>query len=365
MERCRRSMRRGVFVQGMVLGMALGVTLGLDVTSAPAGAVDPQCASPTSTAPCDDGNTCTQHDRCQSGSCVGRAAFWINTRARLGNASQLGGDLSVNNVGGQLALGRRAHANDGVRCAADRLRLGVGARAFDVAYNTLNRGAERATIAGTATVPLALPIAESSCTVAATTCGGPDISLAANEVRELLAPQSYGRLRVRRGATLTLAPGSFAFCEITIARDARVHALGAGPTTIGVAGSLTLGARAHLGAGAGGPMPRVHVDGARVRLGPAATLDALLDAPQAHTRLGRHATINGTICAETLTTGSGASLGCAVICGDEILAPDEGCDDGNTADDDGCSASCLLECGGSVCAPGEICLGDQCFAAAP
>lgn len=42
-------------------------------------------------------------------------------------------------------------------------------------------------------------------------------------------------------------------------------------------------------------------------------------------------------------------------CGDRIVTPPEGCDDGNTAPGDGCSESCQLECGNGVIDPGEIC----------
>lgn len=44
------------------------------------------------------------------------------------------------------------------------------------------------------------------------------------------------------------------------------------------------------------------------------------------------------------------------VCGDGIKQTPEGCDDGNTADDDGCSSYCTLEaggwrCSGSACGP--------------
>ena len=42
-------------------------------------------------------------------------------------------------------------------------------------------------------------------------------------------------------------------------------------------------------------------------------------------------------------------------CGNGLLQPGEGCDDGNATGGDGCSAACLLECGNHVIDPGETC----------
>jgi cysteine-rich repeat protein len=44
-------------------------------------------------------------------------------------------------------------------------------------------------------------------------------------------------------------------------------------------------------------------------------------------------------------------------CGDGILDPGEGCDDGNTTDCDGCSAACRVETG---CGDGVVCGAEQC-----
>jgi cysteine-rich repeat protein len=349
----------------MASGLLVGALLLIGSGHAAAGVLPTPCADVASTAPCDDGDACTQADHCRGGACVGSAPFWVATHARVGNGSALAGDLTVNAAGGQLAIGRRTEAAHGVRVTGDGVRLGVGASLFDVAANTLNPGATRATIAGTLITPITVPVHTPFCAIPPIACGGPDVTLAPGSVQELLAPQSYGALRVGRGATLTLAPGSFAFCDVVIARDAAVRALGAGPTHVEVAARLALGPRAVLGPGAGGAMPTVRVDGSHVRLGRGAQLEALLAAPAARVHLGSEAEINGTLCAHSLAAGRATTLTCALTCGDEVLAPGEGCDDGNTANDDGCSAACLVECNGSVCAPGEICLGNSCFGGLP
>lgn len=45
------------------------------------------------------------------------------------------------------------------------------------------------------------------------------------------------------------------------------------------------------------------------------------------------------------------------MCGDHVLDPGEGCDDGNTSDGDGCSAACAIYCDTAdvFCANNEIC----------
>lgn len=42
-------------------------------------------------------------------------------------------------------------------------------------------------------------------------------------------------------------------------------------------------------------------------------------------------------------------------CGDGVLQPGEGCDDGNNTNDDCCSAACTIEVAGTVCRPGTGC----------
>lgn len=50
----------------------------------------------------------------------------------------------------------------------------------------------------------------------------------------------------------------------------------------------------------------------------------------------------------------------ALICGDSVVDPHEGCDDGNTVDGDGCNSSCLVECETEAdCPGGLLCDTDQ------
>jgi cysteine-rich repeat protein len=60
----------------------------------------------------------------------------------------------------------------------------------------------------------------------------------------------------------------------------------------------------------------------------------------------------------------------SVVCGDNVQAPEEECEDGNTADGDGCNAACEVEeCGnlvrdaGEACDDGNTVEGDGCDAA--
>lgn len=61
---------------------------------------------------------------------------------------------------------------------------------------------------------------------------------------------------------------------------------------------------------------------------------------------------------------------CYSICGDDIVASNEGCDDGNTVSGDGCSSACKVElgynCTGNpsvchpVCGDGVVIPPEQC-----
>ena len=316
-------------------------------------------------SPCDDGDFCTQGDRCQGGVCVGAAAFLVRERARLGNGARLAADLTVNASGGHLALGRRVETTGAVTIVGDQVRLGVGAHVHDVVYNVLNAGARRATIAGAEITPLETPVYDTPCPLAPVPCGAGDVEVPADGVLDLLAPQAYGRLVVRDGGSLTLMPGTFVFCAVEIGRNATVAVLGDSESLLHVAGRLLVGRNSRLGPAAGSPMPQIAVEGTQVKVGRGSRLEAMLVAPEARLRVGSGGVVSGRACARAVLTGRGATLTCDAACGDRLVTPGEGCDDGNLDDGDGCSAACLLECGGSVCAPGEFCINDQCLAIAP
>jgi cysteine-rich repeat protein len=332
---------------------------------APAGAGLPPDSCGVAGSPCDDGNFCTQEDRCVAGTCVGAAAFLVGEHARLGNGGNLAGDLTVNEAGGSVRIGRRAETADGVQLVGDDVRLGVGARVFDVAYNVINPGAARARIDGTPVTPVGLPVHHPFCTVTPVACGTTDVGVAPGQQQDLLAPQAYANLIVGDGAMLTLAPGEFAFCSIVVGTDATIAVLGATQSTIDVAERFVMGAGSTLGPAPGSPMPEIHVAGNRAMVGRDGRLDAILVAPDARLRVGRAGALNGRACARTLRTGRNASLTCSATCGDLLVTPNEGCDDGNTDDGDGCSGACLIECNGNVCLPGEFCINDQCLAVTP
>jgi cysteine-rich repeat protein len=66
-----------------------------------------------------------------------------------------------------------------------------------------------------------------------------------------------------------------------------------------------------------------------------------------------------------MCTGSPST--CNTICGDNIIAGSEQCDDGNLVSGDGCSSTCQTEClpAGQPCLSGSqccslICMGSQC-----
>jgi cysteine-rich repeat protein len=318
--------------------------------------------------PCDDQNACTRGDWCLAGTCAGGPAFLVGEHGRLGNAAQVMVDVAVAAAAGRLGVGRRAHGADGTRISADHVRLGVGADVDDLTCDTLNDGAGRATVRGTLVTAATFPLLTAPCALPPLDCGGPDVTVDRGETLSLLAPGSYGMLTLHNGATLTLAPGTFAFCAVRAGRRATITALATAPpapTTIDVQGDLRMANGSSLGPGPGGPLPVVNVAGEHVRLARGSAITVVLTAPAATVKLGADTIMNGSACARRLLVGPRATLACASSCGDALLGPGEGCDDGNTTSGDGCSPACLVECGATTCAPGEICLGDQCVGIAP
>src|SRR6185295_6594491 len=53
----------------------------------------------------------------------------------------------------------------------------------------------------------------------------------------------------------------------------------------------------------------------------------------------------------------GMPIGC--ICGNNVIDPNEDCDDGNTVNGDCCSATCQLDPAGYPCADNTVCNGDE------
>ncbi len=54
------------------------------------------------------------------------------------------------------------------------------------------------------------------------------------------------------------------------------------------------------------------------------------------------------------------TTGCVSVCGNGVVEPDEGCDDGGTAPDDGCAADCAVEAGWDCSGSPSVCVIVRC-----
>jgi cysteine-rich repeat protein len=73
------------------------------------------------------------------------------------------------------------------------------------------------------------------------------------------------------------------------------------------------------------------------------TLTGLLTDTLTTTELTEGTLTEGTVTDTTLTSLSTTTTGAIPVCGDDIVDPNEECDDGNTNDNDGCSAICKFD----------------------
>jgi len=225
---------------------------------------------------------------------------------RVANGATVAGDLGVNEVGGTLRLGRRVHVAADGTVSGDAVSIGNGSVVPAVAANALH--APQASI-GSVTAPT-LPLHTPFCPIPAFECGGASVQVKRGESVGPLAPGSYGDVLVQNGGTLLLGEGSYRVCSLQAGRGATIAAVGAGQTTLDVAGIVRLKNGSRLGPGAGVAPPVVSVAGPQVRVGADGDVTAFLSAPQARVALGRRSGFAGTVCGQRLETGWKATLGC-------------------------------------------------------
>lgn len=232
-----------------------------------------------------------------------------------------------------------------------------------------------------------------------------------------LAPGSYGKVTVRKSATLVLTGGLYDLDDLKVRDDASVRA--AGPVEVRIARRLRFNSRTFVGPMPGSglaPQDIVLVTGARsVRVGQSFTMLGRVIAPVAWFNSRNALTVSGQIVARRIQLHPGSTLRLATggdptptptpsttptpsgptataggpptptpapsvtptpgtpsptptagmgTCGDGVVdTPGEQCDDGNLTNGDGCSSACKIEVG-EVCTftPGgwgARCAGDN------
>jgi cysteine-rich repeat protein len=209
-----------------------------------------------------------------------------------------------------------------------------------------------------------------------------------------LPPGSYGKVTVRKSATLVLTGGLYDLDDLKVLDDASVRA--AGPVEVRIARRLRFNSRTFVGPMPGSglaPQDIVLVTGARsVRVGQSFTMLGRVIAPVASFNSRNALTVSGQIVARRIQLHPGSTLRLATggdptptpaptpsttptpggptptagmgTCGDGVVdTPGEQCDDGNLTNGDGCSSTCKIEVG-EVCSftPGgwgARCAGDN------
>jgi hypothetical protein len=214
--------------------------------------------------------------------------------------------VGANNLGSRVRLGKDVILADGSTLIGDTVQIGNASSVDDVLTNHLLRG-QSVTIRGSIGVP-SLPIVTPFCTIPPISCGGMDIIVPPNQSQGPLAPGTYGRVKVLNGATLTLAAGTFTFCEIKMGRNANLTTVGF--ATVNVERNVIIGTASHLGPAVGTTPVPINVAGKKVRVSQSAVANAAFVAPFARITFGRDANLRGCFCTEGAKSDKHITLEC-------------------------------------------------------
>lgn len=234
--------------------------------------------------------------------------FLSRRDAKIGNDGTVNGNIGANDPGAHLNIGKGVFMPDNTSVTADSVRIGTGSNVYSVFSNTLFMG-PLAIIRGP-TGPANLPLTNPFCPVTTFTCGGPDVIVDSGSSVGPLPPGSYGNIIVKNGATLTLDPGTFYMCKMSIGRGGIVEPHG--PVTLDVTGTVRIGNEAHLvGVPPAPPVSiTLNVLGKQVRAGQNAIVQAYIFAPNAQLSLGRSSLLQGSFCVDTLRNDKHITLEC-------------------------------------------------------
>lgn len=226
--------------------------------------------------------------------------------------SSITGDVVVEQaITGRASVALRASAVVNGSVTADRIRLGRGAEIVgDARYNSL---VGPGTVSGSRATPLPLPVDVSVPSAPSAAPGGQDIVVLAGQDRTLSAG-SYGSVRVgvslpNHATTLTLSGGLYAFDDLTLLPGGHVEC--SSTCQVVVSGSLRAGLKASIGTEDGTPRNLdifVVGKGPAVALEPGGAMTARLSAPGRAISLGANCDTRGTIVADTILVGEGATL---------------------------------------------------------
>ena len=104
------------------------------------------------------------------------------------------------------------------------------------------------------------------------------------DVTDALQPGNYGDVTINRGATLSLAPGTYWFARLSMADNASLRVRGS-----------SRGAVIHV------------MDPGEIRVGQGANIRGILNAPRANVTFEERSRLEGSAAAKSITLRPGAS----------------------------------------------------------
>lgn len=232
--------------------------------------------------------------------------FLFGREGRINNEARVLASVGVNAPGGVLRLSQSVFMPDGTVAIGSRVELGNAANVASVLADTPVI-ASSAVVRGSVGPAPSLPIVTPFCTLPAFTCGTQIVRVLPN-TSTTLSPGTYGRVQVLNGGTLILGAGTYQFCGLKTGRGTTVASIG--PSTLNVAGDVSIGSGGHVFATTGGPM-QLNVGGRKVRISQGAVLEAAVVAPNAQISLGRSSVIDGCFCADRGKSDKDIRLQCS------------------------------------------------------
>jgi hypothetical protein len=224
----------------------------------------------------------------------------------INNDTDILASIAANGPDATLRLSHDAFTSDGTVVIAEHVELGDGANVYRVLTHELHRG-QNVTVRNGVASPPPLPLQSPCCPIAPITCGTGTTLVRAGETLAL-TPGTYGALRLQNTAIVTLAPGTYSFCDVKTGRSTAIRAEGA--VTLNVRDTLRVGVDSHLEPTEGGPAVVVHVGGKKVKFTQNGVAKANIVAPNAILRLGRSASVEGGFCVGKIQTDKHTNLQC-------------------------------------------------------
>jgi hypothetical protein len=243
-----------------------------------------------------------------AGSCACEEIPFLSRRkARFNDFTTIAGSAGTNDVNGRVRVGQGVFMSDGTSLYGDVVDIKTGANLAHVFATTTVRIQPGAVIRD-GIDPIVLPAVEPFCTVPTFFCGTQLVTIHPAQTSDPLPPGVYGTVRVLKAATLRLAGGDYAFCDVKMSRDARIEAEGS--VVMNVSGNMQIGRGSYFGPTGGAPGIVAVVAGKRVKVGRSAVTNAEFTAPLAKVSFGTGARFDGCYCATEAKVDRQVALTC-------------------------------------------------------